>query len=82
MDQHPVNKDKMADEMGGMRSAFGKSMAPIKKLGAGTMITRDLIMFKKPATGIPASLLDQVIGKRLIKDVTPDHILNWDDLES
>lgn len=82
MDQNPVDKNKVADEMASMRSTFGKSMAPARAFKAGTVITRNMITFKKPATGIPASSLEQVIGRRLGKDVMPDRLLKWDDLES
>jgi N-acetylneuraminate synthase len=80
MDSKPVDKDTVAESMATMRATFGKSLATRSTLKAGTLLTRELITFKKPATGISANLIEQVIGKRLVKDVTPDRLLHWEDM--
>ncbi len=82
MDQSPVDKDAMADQLAAMRRTFGKSIAPARALPAGTELTRDMLTLKKPATGIPGTELDNLIGKRLRSDVMPDRLLTWKDLIS
>jgi N-acetylneuraminate synthase len=82
MDQHPVDKDRLAEQLTQMRSTFGKSLAPARPLTAGTTLTRDQLTLKKPAIGIPADDLGEVIGRRLARNVTPDRLLTWEDLQT
>ena len=81
MNQNPVNKDAMAQELRAMRATFGKSLAPVQPLKAGTHLTREMLTLKKPATGIPAVDLEKVIGKKLRVNVSPDRLLQWEELE-
>lgn len=80
MDAHPANKDAVAEELSDMRSMFGRSLAPKHDLPAGTMITEDMLLAKKPATGIPVADAHAVIGRRLRHDVPSDRLIAWDDL--
>lgn len=81
MKSNPVNKDKMAESMQEMRGMFGKSLAPIKDLSAGTMLTHDLLSAKKPAAGIPADQKEKIVGKKLKKDVSKKRLLRWEDID-
>lgn len=80
MDAHPVNKDEMADRMATMRDLFTKSLAPVRALPAGTVLTADMLTAKKPGTGIPYADKDKILGARLVRDVVPERILNWADI--
>jgi N-acetylneuraminate synthase len=80
MDSHPVDKDEMADRLPGMREIFGRSLALIRAVPAGTRLTPDILTAKKPGGGIPPEAVGQVTGRRLARDVTPDRILRWSDL--
>jgi len=79
--QNPVDKDALARSMGLARSAFGKSLAPIRTLEVGTIIDESMLTFKKPATGLKKSDLDDVIGKRLVRRIEPKELIRWSDLE-
>jgi N-acetylneuraminate synthase len=81
MRRNPVNKDEMAEKLAPMRSLFQKSIAPTASLSAGTLLTRDMLTLKKPGTGIPPEDIDAVIGRRLRRDVSPEHILSWQDID-
>jgi N-acetylneuraminate synthase len=81
MDAHPVDKDQMAERLSPTRAIFGRSLAPVSILPAGTVITQAMLMPKKPGGGIPPEALDQITGRRLARDVSPDHILRWSDIE-
>jgi N-acetylneuraminate synthase len=81
IDAHPVDKDAMAEAMAGMRELFQKSVAAKRSLPAETLLTRDMLTTKKPATGIPAGDIDRVVGRRLARAVAPDRVLNWSDLD-
>jgi len=81
MDSHPVNKDKMAASLEPMRSLFGRSVAPSRTLAAGTVLTADMLVAKKPNTGIPESELSRLIGRKLLRDVPAERLITWTDLE-
>lgn len=78
---NPVNKDALAAELSPMRAMFGKSAATTQDLPAGTVLTGEMLTFKKPASGIPASDLSKLVGSRLKKDVSARRLLTWDDLD-
>lgn len=80
MQSHPVDKDAVADELGEMRAMFGRSLAPKINLPAGTVISPEMLVAKKPATGIPIDNLDAVIGRTLQRDVPADRLISWEDL--
>ncbi len=82
MAAHPVDKDAMAAELSAMRETFGKSLAAVRPLPAGAILTRDMLTAKKPATGIPWSEIDAVVGRKLCRDVRPERLIRHDDLES
>ncbi len=81
MDAHPVDKDAMAARLAPMRSIFGRSLAPVRFLAAGTVLAPSMLAPKKPGGGIPPEALGQVAGRRLARDISPDHILRWSDIE-
>ena len=81
MDSHPVDKDAMAEKLLEMRGIFSKSLAPICPLAAGTVLRPEMIVTKKPGGGIPLEAAGQIAGRRLARDVVPERILRWDDLE-
>jgi N-acetylneuraminate synthase len=80
MDANPVDKDIMAEQLLGMREIFGKSLAPIRPLAAGTVLGPEMMVSKKPGGGIPLEAAGQICGRRLARDVAPDRILRWTDL--
>jgi N-acetylneuraminate synthase len=79
MRTHPVDKDAAAEAMSAMRGIFSKSLAPSRPLAAGTVLTPDMLCPKKPGTGIPVSALQDVVGKTLQRDVTPERLLRPED---
>lgn len=80
MRAHPVDKDSMATRLRPLRDLFSKSIAPVRDLPAGQILSEDLICFKKPGSGIAAARVADVVGRRLVKDVSAEHLLRWDDL--
>jgi N,N'-diacetyllegionaminate synthase len=80
MESHPVDKDAMAEQLLGMREIFGKSLAPLYPLAAGTVLRPEMIVTKKPGGGIPLDAAGRISGRRLARDVAPDRILRWNDL--
>lgn len=78
---NPVDKDAAATRLTGMRELFTRSVAPVTNLAAGTELTAGQLTLKKPGTGIPASRLTELVGRRLRRDVQADQLLREDDLE-
>lgn len=80
MDAHPVDKDALALEMRSLREMFSRSVCVRRKLPAGTVLTREDLMLKKPGEGIPGDQIDSLVGRKLARQVVPDRLLSWDDL--
>lgn len=77
----PVDKDRMAVEMTAMRSMFGKSVALTAGMPAGTVLMPGMFTLKKPGTGIAASDMAALVGRRLKRDVAANRLLSWDDID-
>jgi N-acetylneuraminate synthase len=80
MNINPVNKDKMANTMKKMRGIFDKSLASIKDLPAGTILTEELLTAKKPGTGIAIEQKNKIIGKILKNNLPQNRLLRWEDV--
>lgn len=77
----PVDKDAAAREHAHVRRLFTKSLVPIRPLPAGTVLEPGMLAAKKPGTGIPASRLPEMVGRRVRRAVVADVPLLEDDLE-
>ncbi|MBW8048977.1 MAG: N-acetylneuraminate synthase [Cytophagales bacterium] len=77
---NPVKKDEIYSEMRSVRKLFTKSIITKNKLKKGTILKNEDLTFKKPGNGIPPGEINNIIGKKLIRDVPEDHFLSMDDL--
>jgi sialic acid synthase SpsE len=64
-----------------MKRVFEKSVVTAVAVRAGQVLTRDMLAFKKPGTGIRADRVDEVIGKRVTRELPVDHMLRDEDLQ-
>jgi len=80
MDAHAADKDEVAADLADMRAMFERSLAPTRNLVAGTIVTEDMLVAKKPATGIPENDIGAVVGRKLVHDVPSDRLISWSDL--
>jgi len=55
-----------------------KSLAITKTLPKGTKIKKSMLTSIRPGTGIPPTIIDQIIGMRITKNVKKGTILRWD----
>ena len=53
-------------------SVMRRSLVAATAIRAGTAITRDLVTTKRPASGLPPSALDSVVGARARVDIPPN----------
>ena len=77
---HPVDKNTTAGEMEPMRALFTKSVVVRTELPAGTVLAEEHLGVRKPGSGIPATRLRQLIGRRLLRPVAAGHFLAEEDL--
>jgi sialic acid synthase SpsE len=77
---HPVEKNQMASELDSVRNIFRKSIVARERLAAGTVLRPEHLALKKPGTGLPGTSLPDVIGRRLLRPVEPDEILQAADV--
>ncbi|HMG36654.1 MAG TPA: N-acetylneuraminate synthase family protein [Blastocatellia bacterium] len=77
---NPVDKDSVAAELSDMRRMFNKSVVARTDLASGTILKREHLTAKKPGTGIPASKLEDLIGRQLCRPVFKDEILKQEDI--
>ena len=54
------------------------SLVDIEK---GEIITEQMVWTKRPGTGIPSKELNKVIGKKVIKTITKNSLISWDQLD-
>jgi N-acetylneuraminate synthase len=81
MKASPVDKDALAADMAPLRGLFTKSVVLRGDLPAGTVLRAEHLAAKKPGTGIPAARMEELIGRRLKRDVAADAPLAEEDLE-
>jgi N,N'-diacetyllegionaminate synthase len=76
-----IDKDKMSKQLLKTRELFTKSIAVKKNLKIGKVILLNDLCFKKPGNGIKESKINNILGKKLIKNVNYNKLLKWTDLE-
>jgi sialic acid synthase SpsE len=52
-----------------------RSLCAAQDLPAGTLLTRDMVVARRPGTGLPPSRLDTVVGRRLLRSVAAEELL-------
>lgn len=63
-----------------MKQVFEKSVVTATPIKQGDVLSRDMLAFKKPGTGIRADRLDSILGKRAARDLPSDHMISEGDL--
>jgi sialic acid synthase SpsE len=76
---NPIDKSD-ASAFRDMKRVFEKSIVTATEVAAGQVLSRELLTFKKPGTGIRADHLASVLGKRAARDLPKDHMLSDRDL--
>ena len=61
--ENPVNKNKISEELSSIRNLFTKSICTKLNVKAGELITKDMLVLKKPGGGIPIDKIDNILGK-------------------
>lgn len=64
-----------------IRSWAHRSVVSLNPIPKGSQIGPEMVWTKRPGTGIPAKLLDDVIGKVAKVDIPADHLISWREIE-
>ncbi len=62
------------------RDKLRKSIVTKGHLSKGDVLTREMLCFKRPGTGLMPWELDSIIGKKVIKDISADELIQRKDL--
>jgi N-acetylneuraminate synthase len=79
MKSRPVEKDLLAERLGGVRQIFTKSIAAVCDLAPGTVVCAEHLALKKPGSGLPAQRLSELVGRKLARAVAANQLLADDD---
>jgi N-acetylneuraminate synthase len=58
-----------------------RSIVIARDLPAGHVISESDITYKRPGTGVSPMFWDEVIGKKTLRTLASDDVLQWSDLE-
>jgi N,N'-diacetyllegionaminate synthase len=81
MRANPLDKDASAQDTAPLRRLFTRSLVVKEAMPSGAVLAREHLAIKKPGTGVPPGRLDEVVGRRLTRDVGADHVLMPGDVE-
>jgi N-acetylneuraminate synthase/N,N'-diacetyllegionaminate synthase len=72
--KQPVDKEKAS------LTWARKSIVAAVDIAKGKIITRELLSFKRPGTGIPPEQIKQLLGKRAQRDIRKDSLITEQDI--
>lgn len=77
----PVDKDQISKSMSHMKTVFEKSIVAACDMSKGTVIKEEHLAYKKPGDGIPARKFQDILGKKIICNITANTKLDWEMIE-
>ena len=57
-----------------------RSIVAKKNISKGTVITEEMLTFKRPATGIHPNLFEKIVGREAKKNINEDSFIEFSDL--
>ena len=76
-----VGKDLVANQMKEMKEVFQKSIVAACDIAEGKKIRMEHLAFKKPGIGIPANRYKDVLGRKVLRKISKDEIINIKDIK-
>jgi N-acetylneuraminate synthase len=58
-----------------------RSVVSTRAIAAGEILTEEMLWTKRPGTGIPSHLLPQLLGRKVLRDIARNKLVEWQDLE-
>lgn len=72
---------KFSDNELEIKKVARKSIVLNQDISKDMIIERRMLSIKRPGTGIPPKFIDDVVGKKVIKDLKANNVLKWNYLE-
>ena len=63
------------------RTNARRSLVANTDIKEGEIVTKDMLTFKRPASGISPKFIDEVVGKKANQDINEDEVLKWNFFE-
>jgi N-acetylneuraminate synthase len=60
------------------RANARRSLVANKDIKNGEIVTKDMLTFKRPASGISPKFIDEIVGKKVNRDIEEDEVLKWE----
>lgn len=73
-----VKKPAKSEE--GSKKVIRKSIVANKDISQGAVITKEMLVIKRPGTGIEPKYLEKIIGRKAKKNIKRDSLLRWNHL--
>ena len=77
---NPVDKNDV-ERFRVMKQTFEKSLVSLVDIPAGAIITHEMIGMKKPGTGLPARRYKEVVGRRAVRSIPANRVLQEEDVD-
>ena len=68
-------------QLGAVFDKCPRSVIAKEEIKEGTVISEDMLTYKRPGTGISPSELDKIIGKKAKMDIAEDELIKYEYLE-
>lgn len=75
------NEKKVRPKEKAIREWAFRSIVSSCEIKSGTIITQDMVWSKRPGTGIPSWKMDEIIGRRAVRDIEKNVLIKQDDFE-
>lgn len=75
------NEKKVNEKEEAIRAWAFRSIVSTRDIPAGTVLTQDMIWSKRPGTGIPSWRMEEVIGKKALRDIPGNTLIKEEDLD-
>ena len=80
--KNPGDKTTVDTDRERMRSVFGQSLVAARDLAVGEELSREVVVCRKPGTGIPVSHFERYLGCKMVRAVSAGQFLEEADLAS
>ena len=62
------------------RNKIRRSIVAKRELKGGTIITEQDLDVKRPGTGLPPEMIKQIVGRKIIRDISCDELILKEDI--
>ena len=74
-----IKRDNFDSEREAVKFAR-RSVVSTMNISKNSIISKEMLTVKRPGTGISPKFFDNLIGKKTIKDISEDQVLQWEDI--